>query len=501
MTKHRIPEQAEFVGEWFLPTDEGALQKISGTLSWSSRRALLQLHDTFNPLRGAIFGDEEHSYPVVHGTTIKSEFVTVLEASRAGTGLNIGPAGMRQAEKLTSSWIVVGAHVDASTLYSEIRVRIPGLQIWLCRSGVEQTIVHRTSESPPSVTYRVDALREETTEIFCLPGKLGWGIDRSFLGDLVTDISVKTSACLRIQPDEPQHLDWFFKQLDRATTLLSFLAGSPMAPDQVSAKLVDGDIDLNVLVALREADYCTHRHPHDFYMLRNNMEADLGTVFAKWFELYETIAMPSQLALSVLSSEKLWLHVEFLSLMQALEGFHRATMAGLYTSESEYEPIKKALGDAIPKTVASDHKDSLKSRIRYGNEVSLRKRLDALVDRLELPLRRCILGGDGTIPRSWVVTRNYYTHWDEASRELALDGVELHRAHVRMRHLLIALYLNLVGIPQTAIAKSLLNPCSESQYLIQLNNAEHRKKNPEEETTPMMYIGVKDAESPDESSA
>ncbi|WP_423191407.1 HEPN domain-containing protein [Burkholderia multivorans] len=69
-----------------------------------------------------------------------------------------------------------------------------------------------------------------------------------------------------------------------------------------------------------------------------------------------------------------------------------------------------------PNTVGSDHKEALKSRIRYGNEVSLRKRLDALISRLDLPLRKQILGNDGVVPRSWVVTRNYYTHWDNESR-------------------------------------------------------------------------------------
>jgi hypothetical protein len=497
---HRIPDHAEFVGEWFLPSSEEEVRKIPGTLSWSSQRASLELHDSFNPVRGAVYGDEVHTYPAVYGTTTKSEFVTVLEASRASAGLNIGPAGFRQPERLVSSWVVVGAHVDAQTLYSEIRVRIPGLQIWLCPSGVKQTILHKTKETAAGVIYRIEGLPEEESEISSLPATLGWGIDRNFSGDLITKISVVTSACLRIQTDTPQNLDWFFLQLGKATTLLAFLAGTPMAPDEVTAKVANSNISVSVVVALREANYCTHRNSNDFYMLRSNMDADLGVTFAKWFELYDNIAMPCQLALSVLSSENLWLHVEFLSLMQALEGFHRATMPGLYTSEANYEPVKQALSNAIPKTVGLDHKDALKSRIRYGNEVSLRKRLDALVSRLELPLRKHILGGDGVVPRRWVITRNYYTHWDEASRELTLDGIEMHRAGVRMRHLLRALYLDLVGIPQSAIAKSLQNACKESQYLIQLNNTEHRKNHPEADTTPMMHIGLKDAESPNESS-
>lgn len=501
MANYRISDHAEFVGEWYLPSSEEEVRRISGTLLWSSQRASLQLHDSFNPIRGAVYGDEEHTYPAIHGMTTKSEFVTLLEASRAGAGLNIGPAGFRQLERLVSSWVVVGAHVDTQTLYSEIRVRIPGLQIWLCPSGVEQTILYKTTERPSSVTYRIEGVPEEKTVIPAIKSTLGWCIDRNFSGDLITEISVMTSACLRIQNDKPQTLDWFFEQLGKATTLLAFLAGAPMAPDQVTAKVADSDVNVTVLVALREASYCTYEHRNEFYMLRSSMGVDLGTTFAKWFEIYDQISTPSQLALSVLSSSNLWLHVEFLSLMQALEGLHRVTMQGLYTSEADYEHIKQALSNAIPKTVAPDHKEALKSQILYGNEVSLRKRLDALVTRLELPLRKYILGGDGTVPRSWVVTRNYYTHWDEASKHIALEGIDMHRAGVRMRHLLRALYLDLAGIPQAAIYKSIQNSCKESQYLIQLNNAQLKKRNPGAETVPLMYFGVKDAESPDESSA
>ena len=209
--------------------------------------------------------------------------------------------------------------------------------------------------------------------------------------------------------------------------------------------------------------------------------------------------MPSQLALSILNSHDLWLHVEFLTLMQALEGFHRATMAGLYAAPEVCEDIRKALSNAIPQDISSDHKDALRARIKFVNEVSLRKRLDGLAERLPMLLRRKILGGDGTVPRNWIDTRNYYTHWDEDSRASVLVGVEMHQAHVRMRHLVRALYLDLVGIPHAALAKSLANASNESQYLIQLNNTADRERNPESQEGAMMRVSVRDPESPDES--
>ena len=500
MAKHPIPEACDFVGEWWLPA-QGTIPRIAGTLSWSSKRASLKLHESFMPLRGAVYGDEVHSYPTIHGTTVDSKLISVLEASGSGSGVNFGPAGLRQTEMVVSSWVVVGAHVGPETTYIEMRARMPGLQMWIGRTGVTQTILHKSEHSGPGVVYNIEGLPEEETPIPSLNATIGWGIDRTFSGDLISEISVRSSACLRVRPEEPKTLEWFIEQFGKATTVLSFLAGSPMSPDHFAARVAASGADVEALVALRQAEYCDFKHVHDFYMLRNNMGVDLGAVFSKWFGLYDSVAMPSQLTLSVFNSKDLWLHVEFLSLMQALEGFHRATMPGLYTCRSQYESIEQVLSNAIPNTVAPDHRAALKSRIKYGNEVSLRKRLEAIVGRLSLPLRQQILGGNGVVPQPWVDTRNYYTHWDEASREQVLDGLEMHRACVRMRHLLRALFLDLTGIPQDAIAMSMRNANSESQYLIQINNTEQRKRNPSSTAGALMRIDVRDAESPDESAS
>jgi ApeA N-terminal domain 1 len=496
LEEHLITDAVDFVGEWSLPDRENS-PKIAGTLSWLSGSASLQLHDSFTPLLGSIYGDEVQTYQAVHGTSISSRHISILRATRVGTGLSFGSAGMRQTERLASSWVVAGAHVLSDTLYSEIDVRLPGLQIWISRSGIRQTIVESTETNSSGVVYYIENLADEVIEITCLNTTLVWGIRPTFSGDLISEVSVKTSAVLQIKPRKSQSLDWYIEQLGKITTLLTFLAGSPMSPARISAKVTDTGADVDVLVALGEAQYCTFKTGGDFYMLRSNMGVELGGVFAKWFEQYETIAMPSQLALSVLCSDKLWSHVEFLTLLQALEGFHRATMSGLYASEAEYESISSALSNAIPKNTNSDHKEALKSRIKYGNEVSLRKRLEALVMHLPKPIRVHILGGEGNIPRSWIVTRNYYTHWDEASRGSVLEPLAMHRAAIRMRHLLRVLYLDFVGVPHSAIENSLRNANSESQYLIQLNNAEYRAKNPGCKEGAIMRVEVETPKSID----
>ena len=79
-------------------------------------RARLRLNDSFKRLQGAVHAGDATEYPVAHGITVSSEHATILNAISAGHKLNIGQAGLRQAEELRSSWLVMGAHVLPDTL-------------------------------------------------------------------------------------------------------------------------------------------------------------------------------------------------------------------------------------------------------------------------------------------------------------------------------------------------------------------------------------------------
>jgi len=475
MKNYKITDSVDWAGVWHLP--HIAEQKlIPGTLSWSNQRAILQMQGAFTPLRGAIYGDERYEYPVVHGVAADGNFVTILNGNQSTTNFSFGPAGLKQAEQISSTLVVLGQHVQEGTLYREVRATIPGLEIWIDRTGVTREIVQPSAGSGWREVYTFEHVPEEESEVLEIGAKLAWGIGRVSSGNTVSEVNIVSTATLRITTDVGKSLDWHLEQLSKVTTLLSFLAGVTMAPDRISARVLGSESDVVLLVALREAKYCTYKSRHDFFLCRNDMRTEISTVLAKWFEVYDRIAMPGQLALSVLGSEKLWLYIEFLSLMQALEGFHRATKQGFYTTLEQYDYAYRALTNAIPIDLAGDHKDALKSRIKYGNEISLRKRLDELAANLPATVRIKIFGTKGTVPQSWIATRNFYTHWDEASKAAVLDAQGMFNANVRMKHFLRVQYLLLIGIPEEALAAALSNSCDESQQLIQLNNAELRAR-------------------------
>jgi len=365
MSVHPLNESFDILGEWYLP--ENPSRKLAGKLLYTPERTELHLNEAFQPLRGKIYsGGSEQSYPVIYGTTIKGEAITLLDVLQIGVSFNIGSGGMKQPEQLISSWLVVGAHVPPDFAYPQISFRVPALQVWLSRKIIEYSFGNEQAPGPFSQSYRILPVNVETNPIPSIDATLDWAISWNSNFDVFTSISVEVSAWVTIKPSSPKTIEWYFEQQSTIAAMLAFLSGVPMSPDCIEASIGEPHHNVSVLVTMRDAYYCTFKNLHDFYMPRSAMGVDLNEVVARWFEVYRKVHMPSQLALSVLASEKLWLHVEFLSLMQALEGFHRGLFDGNYMEGDGYESVKKTLSDAIPTELASDHKDALRSRIKYG---------------------------------------------------------------------------------------------------------------------------------------
>lgn len=468
MTAYAIRDEVSFAGEWWLPAEPG--RKIPGTLSWSNAGAVLQIHDSFVPLRSGSLLQSSQPQPVVHGTTTDSKVVSVLEASWSRGNVSFGQAGLQRPESFISSLVVIGAHVDSQTRYTEMRVRVPGLQLWLGTGRIDETLIPSEGKRIACVIYRVHLDAGESVEIPSLPATLSWGLDRQLSSDRQTTISVNSTGHLRIVPERAQDLDWYFAQLQKATILFSFIAGAPMTADGVVVKLAESESDVNLLVGWADAKFCTFRNPHEFYLLRGAMGSDVGEVLQTWYRRYDKVAKPSQLALSVLCSEGLWTHIAFLSLIQALEGFHRAAIEGhqLIDGDATRGEFTKSTTPFVPHEEKPATRRSPK--VKHRDKVTLRTRLGELADRLDIAVRKSILGEDAVVPQQWIDTRNYYTHWIPALRDKALDPVGMHYATVRLRHFLRVLYLDFVGIPQAAIAKALDGSSAESQHLIQLNH-------------------------------
>jgi hypothetical protein len=478
----------EYSADWHLP---GSTTSIAGRLSYTSRRADLHLNDAFTPIQGTIsLSDVRPIYPAVHGVSSKGEALTLLKAQSVSTAVNLSSGGMRQPEQVVSSWLVVGAHIAPETVFKSVRFEVPGLEAWLSRAAIDHSSDLDNAVGARSTKFVIRAPEIEVTPAPTVDATLEWGAGANISANPYQSIAVTVRGWVTIRPTIPQPLEWYLDQQGKLAALLTFLAGAPMPVDAIQAYYDESSPPLSILVTLRQGKRCDFKFPSDFFVPRVALEESFAAIVAAWFQEVESILIPSQLAVGILTTESLWLHIKFASLIQALEGFHRGRFEGNYMSDTDYSPVKSVLSAAIPPSVSAAHRDALHSRIRYGNQISLSKRLTELRDCLGDQLASLIIARDGKIPRSWIDTRNYHTHWDEELRPNALDGQAMYNANVRMEHFLRALYLLMAGVPQETVLRCLQGSSDTAQQLVHLNIIDQHAADRSAPVGVLMSIGT-----------
>jgi hypothetical protein len=278
---------------------------------------------------------------------------------------------------------------------------------------------------------------------------------------------MSTMGRVIVTPTEPQSFDWLLERFGRIASLLTIMAGGPIAPDQISITPAGSKTDVSVLVALRNPETCPFSDEHAFFLVERTLGIPVGEALSRWFAGFDAVNLPSRLAVDVLNDNGNT-YMDFLGVMQALEGFHRGCYSGVYLEAKKFEEARSVVADSVPQAITGDHRTSFLTRIQYGNEYSLRKRMKELVEALPKNMQLAIVGKEGNLPGFWIDARNAYTHWSREGMEQVMQGAELYGATQRLKMLLRVSYLRLVGVTDGAIMEALQGMSEVGRRVAQL---------------------------------
>lgn len=456
------------LGEWFFPDEP--TKRVPGTLEIKNGYPELWILDSLEPITGPLPSPQEsRRFPVLHGIEDHAQAITLFDVQRVKYNISIGSAAMKQPERLVATMAVVGVHAQLGDCYESARFRVPGLELWMANPLTNNSIEHFNSSGEEKHLISIGVVPNENLTATSLDTTVRLTLLRAASGSPFSSLTVTVTAWMEIRPTQSQTIDWYLEQHEKLGTLLALLAGTSMAPDKIFLQSRGKSASIELIVPLRNSMPCKYKNHYDFLTLRSSLGMSFEKVVNKWLELHPSIEIPGRLAVSVLSSSDLWIHVRFLSLIHALEGLHRALFEGNYMPQIEYQKVVGSLTSAIPSCLSPDHKDALRSRIKYGYQHSLAKRMNDLAAKLPSNIRVRVLGATGEFPRSWIETRNYYTHWDESLRPYVLDASSMHRACVRMAMMLRMLYLSILGVPLDALNRALSSTNEHAQELVMMS--------------------------------
>ena len=181
----------------------------------------------------------------------------------------------------------------------------------------------------------------------------------------------------------------------------------------------------------------------------------IPNVLSLWFTKARHLRSVYDLFFGTFYNPGMYLQFQFLSLMQALESFHRVTKSGKYLSNEDWKPFRAKLANGISAELDSGHRESLKSRIKYGNEYSLRKRIGELLETLDEKTLSILSPTVKYFTGVIVDTRNYLTHYDDELKDVALKNADLYWANQRLKILITILLLKEIGIQENLIIDSM----------------------------------------------
>ncbi len=462
MIKYKLNKEHTFKGQWWLPNTE---QKVYGELCFDKNSFSLELDGSFQqPKEDLTEYNQKIKYPIIYGEC-KGILLTLYGGECWGTAVSILSTSAL-TEKIKARFLLVG-QCSESDQFNEASFYTPGLQAFMCHLVLKEDV-----QLSPEFKINLQLSKNEKInyEIPSISSNIEFGYFWSEHGKKYKNKIIETGAVFTIKPNDSKGITWFLEQRKKVTMWLTFLSGYGMSPDAIDCSTVQEGLKL--MVALPDQHYCSVDHPTDLFINKNSFGENFENRLNDWFNLFETspnFKIPCALAFEILSEKVTRAHfVDYLNIMQALEGIHRAFYKGKFMQQSEYdESVYPEILQAVPDIVGTSHRSSLRSRLKFGNEISLIKRLNQLANEFNDEIKEILFGKQKKAIKPWVDTRNYFTHRDEVTKTNVLEGAELYEAIVKLRGFLRLTILRLMGVSQDLMLTVINNNSYVSRELKQ----------------------------------
>lgn len=326
--------------------------------------------------------------------------------------------------------LLVGHHFGAAEplVFEEIAFHADALDVWL-----EFAPIRSRWSAEPSRSATISFTPPKPKE-WVLPSGLRVRLETRWSAPAAISLreaKIAQTTWVSLIAPEPCGLADLRELLGRFMNFVTLVLDQPLAPRgiEVYNNALLERIGKQERPAAIGVHYASTKHdPVDltrvsapFPLLRfGDIRERLDQVLGNWFENYERFAAPFNLYFAATGGNDLFLENRFLMLVHALEALHRHTSTERALGDEQYADLSACLRAAVPR----QHSKWLETRLAYGNELSLRKRLKQLFRGFT-----AVFGGarivSGLIDRV-VNTRNYLTHYDSKSGDNHPDVHYLH---------------------------------------------------------------------------
>ncbi|MBI5960161.1 MAG: hypothetical protein HY866_15580 [Chloroflexi bacterium] len=451
-------EEFEYKGLWWLPQSPD--HQVAGTLK-------------FHPVDGAVLettGDtlirQDGVIETICGYTNKGDPVTLWKCIRSGETWAVGYVSSTYQVHV----IFIGCHFEKyeDIVFDSISIRYTYLEQWFGISGFSSDF--KFSEKGERIGTEISYKLPERFESRIDNLNIAFYHRHRVVGDQFVDFHMNQATYVEITPDQPMHYNDF--QEDVIYHLRNFLSlgtGSAILPIVIIGKNKNCTMKISENESVPRDVYIFYNpqgsileekrkiHPSEKLFYFQDIADNFQTHLQNWFNKAEKLLPVFDLYFGIFYIPSMYIHLEFITLAQALETYHRRMYGGVYMPAEQYEPIRKALNEAIPTGLDDSHRSSIKHKIQYGYEYSLRTRLKHILKNVLAPYQQIVdrlIGNHGEFIGQLVDTRNYLTHYTEELEKVAITDPQKQYAFVQKMKLLIQLcFLVELDLPAETVNK------------------------------------------------
>ena len=428
MKERNLNVEFKLEGNWWLP--ETPNKKVHGSLTFDPEDGLVLRffgHIGEDPAPGVVFIDY---HQIIHGETTEHEDVTLYRCNMDEH--NAGPLGENSFKPI---FMLGGILCNSGELmkFDAITLTFPGLESWLGESPFSRA----RDEGYQVIKYKdVEHFQFDLPSVGASISSRNW----MTLGSSVAsgwEESIEANPFLKFQFKNAMSIDEFYRLIIQIENLFTLMLRQPIASRKIflwdatlaEEKAVDEQgrpIQRKAELVFPQRGFEKERRlrRHDILVKKAHIPTDaLSSLFDIWFGNYDKMSPAYSLFFAGVYKPDLYVEFQFLALAQAVESFHRITQGGTFVDDKEYDEFAKAIRAAMPVGTSSDLKQSFEEKIKYGNEVTLRRRIRELINGLPKELRPFFPDNEREMVLAIVRLRNDLTHPDDKTPSLNISKI------------------------------------------------------------------------------
>ena len=438
MDKFSLDDKIELKGYWYLPSNPE--NTVAGIVTYyPNEKIVLELIGSFYKSSLELFGNFKNNKgeTIIYGKTAEIKEVTLLLSTRSSFDLNID--ANLPIVRYTSKFMIIGKHIkrlDEECQYWA-SVRIPELTYWCKPNMLKTTILYDKKGMPNQMNlsfgtnYRskaniIDSTKvNENTTI-----KIRQGV--FYKGDSANP-EIKQYSYLEIYKKNRVTIKdilsdlFMYEQFLSLATLSIVKCSKIMLYDRKIFQQIENTKFYREIYVIhpfieRKNLQDVKSKSHKFLFCYSTIKNNYPIIIQKWFNESTELAPIRSHLIGSLEKKQVYSSIDFLIIIQAIEGFYRRFRSGKY--RKEHNISEKASGKLY---------SMLKELISEFSDVDLITKSEIDVDAV-------------------VDSRIYFSHFMPKSKSSkALDGIKLFEQTKKIRILLLCCVLSHIGFENKQI--------------------------------------------------